>query len=126
MPIPTYDELFNPLLEAFHRLGGSASIAEREDTVADILKLSDKEVAEIHRGNRTKLSYRLAWARNYLKRFGVLENSSRGVWALTAKGTQTRTLNKDDVNRAVKTLDRAADGPEAEPEDEVVTEKRAG
>jgi len=67
-------------------LGDSASISEQEDKVAELLNFSDKEASEIHRGNRTKLGYRLAWARNYLKRAGLLENSAHGVWALTAKG----------------------------------------
>src|SRR5438552_8189499 len=84
MPVPTYDGLFNPLLRAIRERGGSASVAEQEDKVAQLLNLSDQEASEIHRGNRTKLSYRLAWARNYLKRVGLLENSARGVWALTA------------------------------------------
>ncbi len=85
MPVPTYDGLFNPLLRAMRELGGSASVSEQEDKVVELLGLSDEEAAEIHRGNRTKLSYRLAWARNYLKRAGLLDNSARGVWALTAK-----------------------------------------
>lgn len=106
MPIPKYDDLFNPLLQAIRNLGGSASIAEQEDEVAAILKLSDSEVSEIHRGNRTKLSYRLAWARNYLKRYGALDNSSRGVWALTSEGQKQPILGKEQVKRFVQSLDR--------------------
>jgi restriction system protein len=106
MPIPKYDDLFNPLLQAIRNLGGSASIAEQEDEVAAILKLSDSEVSEIHRGNRTKLSYRLAWARNYLKRYGALDNSSRGVWALTSEGQKQPILDKEQVKRFVQSLDR--------------------
>jgi len=106
MPIPKYDDLFNPLLQAVRNLGGSASVAEQEDEVATILKLTDAEVSEIHRGNRTKLSYRLAWARNYLKRYGALDNSSRGVWALTSEGQKHQTLNKDLVKKFVQSLDR--------------------
>lgn len=102
MPVPKYDDLFNPLLKALHTLGGSASVVETEEKVAEILKLSEEEVNEIHQGNRTNLSYRLAWARNYLKRFGLLENSSRGVWALTAKGQATTKVDKQKVNRSVK------------------------
>lgn len=34
-------------------------------------------------GNRTEVSYRLAWARSYLKKYGAVTNSSRGVWALS-------------------------------------------
>jgi len=79
MPIPKYDDLFNPLIKAIQNLGGSASISEQEDEVASILGLSEDEISEIHRGNRTTLSYRLAWARNYLKRYGLINNSIRGV-----------------------------------------------
>src|SRR5436190_18948768 len=109
MPVPTYDGLFNPLLRAMRELGGSASVAEQEDKVAALLNLPEEEISEIHRGNRTKLSYRLAWARNYLKRVGLLENSARGVWALTAKGKATETVDPRKINRDVKALDAASD-----------------
>jgi restriction system protein len=106
MAVPKYDDLFNPLLEALHKLGGSATLPEMEDLVAKILNLSDEDVNEIHRGNRTKLSYRLAWARNYLKRYGLLENSSKGVWALTSEGLKTKSVDKKIVNRTVKSMDQ--------------------
>lgn len=99
MAVPKYDELYNPLLQALHELGGSASVSEMEEKVADILKLTDREISEIHRGNRTKLSYRLAWSRNYLKRYGLLENSARGIWALTQKGVASKKVNKNEVNK---------------------------
>ena len=98
-----YDELFNPTLTALHDLGGSGSIVEIEEKVATILNLTDDEANDIHRGNTSKLSYRLAWARNYLKRFGLLENSSRSIWSLTEKGLRTTSIDKDKVKRAVKT-----------------------
>ena len=92
MAVPKYDDLFNPLITTMHGLGGSASVSEQEDGVAALLKLSDADVAEIHRGSRTKLSYRLTWARNWLKHFGVLDNSARGIWALTPLGQTTSLL----------------------------------
>jgi restriction system protein len=46
----------------------------------------------------------MAWARNYLRRYGLLENSSRGVWALTAKGLAMRRVDKDDVKRRVRAM----------------------
>jgi len=105
MSVPTYDKLFNPLLKAMKNLGGSGSVSEIDDQVADVLRLSDDEINEIHRRNTTKLSYRLAWARNYLKRFGLMENSSRGVWALTPVGLKTDVVNEAVVKKAVKQLD---------------------
>jgi restriction system protein len=101
-----YDDLFNSTLTALHKLGGSGSLEEIEEQVAKNLNLTDDQVNEIHRGNTSKLSYRLAWARNYLKRFGLLENSSRGVWALTEKGLKTQQVDKEIVKRTVVSGDR--------------------
>ena len=115
MAVPTYDRLFQPLLEALHLLGGSASISEQEDKVAELLKLSDADIAEIHRGNRTKFSYRLAWARNYLKRFGALENSTRGVWTLTPAGLATHTIDREQVRKYVLSLDRPNESHQEPP-----------
>ena len=101
-----YDELFNPTLAALHNLGGSGSVDEIEEQVAELLKLTDEQVNEVHKGNTTKLMYRLAWARNYLKRYGLLENSSRGVWILTEEGRKTKSVDKEKVKQKVRVEDR--------------------
>lgn len=102
MPVPTYDNLFNPLLKALHQLGGSASNSEMEEKVTEILNFSEEDVSEIHEGGRTKLAYNLAWARTYLKLYGLLENSERGVWALTPKGRKTKEVDIEEVKRYVR------------------------
>lgn len=101
-----YDDLFNPLIKALKNLGGSASVSEMEEEVAQIMKLTEDEINEIHRESTTKLTYRLAWARNYLKRFGVLENSARGIWALTEKGQKIEEVDQEKVKRAVVKKDK--------------------
>lgn len=101
-----YDDLFNPLLRAIKNLGGSGAVSEIEEEVAKILNLSEDAINEIHRESTTKLTYRLAWARNYLKRYGILENSSRGVWALTEKGQKTEEVDQVKVKKAVVKKDR--------------------
>ncbi|MEZ4852436.1 MAG: winged helix-turn-helix domain-containing protein [Bacteroidia bacterium] len=94
-----YDDLFNPTLEALKILGGSGAIGEIEEEVTKILDLSEEQINEIHRESTTKLSYRLAWARNYLKRYGLLENSSRGVWSLTEKGQKSNQVDQEKVKK---------------------------
>lgn len=101
-----YDDLFNPTLVAIQNLGGSGSVPEIEEQVATILKLTDEQINEIHRGNTSKFTYRLAWARNYLKRYGLLENSSRGVWALTEEGIKSKSVDKEVVKRKVVVEDK--------------------
>jgi restriction system protein len=101
-----FDDLFNPTLEALHGLGGSASVSEIEDFVVELLNLTEDEIGDIHRGTTTKLNYRLRWSRNYLKNYGLLENSERGVWALTPKGLKTPEVDPKAVGRKVRELNK--------------------
>jgi len=75
-------------VEALKLMGGSASIQELEEKVIEIEGLSEEEQSYTQPGDdpRTRVAYFLAWARTYLKRGGALENSARGVWALTDDG----------------------------------------
>ncbi len=124
MSVPKYDELFNPLLRALRELGSSASVAELEDRVASLLQLSEEDVTTIHKGNRTRLSYNLAWARTYLKKFGLVDNSSRGVWSLTPKGQQTDKVDPDEVKRFVVARNREETlASEDEPEELLASEE---
>lgn len=84
--MPTFDRLMNPLIEALRKLGGSGSVDEIYDKVVELEAISEEILAKMHdpeRSNQTEVGYRLAWARTYLKKYGLIENSSRGVWALT-------------------------------------------
>jgi len=101
-----YDDLFNPTLKALKNLGGSGSVSEIEEQVIEILNLTEDAINEIHRESTTKLTYRLAWARNYLKRYELIENSSRGVWALTENGQKANQVDQEKVKKAVVKKDR--------------------
>lgn len=100
--VPQFDELMDPTLNALKRLGGSASIDELVPEIVRLLGLP-QEVAEVPHGNtgRTELEYRSAWARTYLRRAGLIENSERGIWALTPKGSQTESVDGRQIARDV-------------------------
>lgn len=102
-----YDDLFNPVLQALHQLDGSGSNDEIEEKLVSILNLNNDQIEDIHRGNTTKLSYRAAWARNYLKRLGLIENSARAVWVLTPEGRRTKNIDRAEAKRIVRTLSGA-------------------
>jgi len=119
----SFDDLFNPCLEALRNLGGSATNAEIEEQVIQILECSDEEVNDIHRDTTTKIHYRLRWARNYLKRFGLLENSSRGVWALTGKGQKTKQVDQKEVVRKITALDQKRNKSEKTATEEVIQDE---
>ena len=60
------------------------------------MNLSDEVVDESHLGNenQTELEYQLAWARTYLKNYGVIVNSARSVWSITSNYTGGATLDR--------------------------------
>jgi restriction system protein len=107
--VPTFDKLINPTLRALHKLGGSASIHELVDEILSDMKLPP-EVAELShgQGSQTELEYRAAWARNYLKNYGLIENSERGVWALTAAGRKAKSVDARTVLKTVQQKQREA------------------
>ena len=102
--VPTYDQLMNPTIEALRDLGGSGTIEEIYRKVTEQIDLTDEQLELLHnpeKGSQTEIEYRLAWSRTYLKKYGILENSSRGVWALTPKGNKTDHVNPGVVKRFV-------------------------
>ena len=54
MTVPKYDDLFNPIIEALHKLGGSASIQELEDEVSKILNLSEEDLSTERASSRAE------------------------------------------------------------------------
>jgi len=85
------------------------TIEEIDGKVAELAGLSDEQLEVLHnpdKGSQTEVEYRLAWTRTYLKKYGILENSSRGVWALTQKGRQTDAVNPQAVRRFVQEMGR--------------------
>lgn len=105
----TFDQLMQPLIIALNNLGGSGSIDEIYEEVVELEKFDEQTLAVLHnpeKSSQTEVGYRLAWARTYLKKAGYLENSSRGVWALTDKARQEREIDSREIVNFVRALDR--------------------
>jgi restriction system protein len=95
--VPSVGELLWPTLLAVREIGDSGTIEEIVEKVAELEDFTEEQQAVLHGdGPRTKLDYRLAWARTYLKAMGTLENSGRGVWSTTELG---RRLGPEDVEQ---------------------------
>lgn len=106
----------NPLIRALRALGGSGSIEEIYDKVVEMEKLAEDVVSQLHdpeKSNQTEVGYRLAWARTYLRKYGVLENSARGIWSLTSRAKQVKEVDPQDVVRSVRTSDRKGEADES-------------
>jgi restriction system protein len=102
-----YDDLMNPVLQALKELGGSGSNEEINSRVFEIAHVPSEQSEILHnpaKGGMTEIEYRLMWTRTYLKKYGVIENSTRGIWSLTAKGSTTDEVGKKEVVKVVREL----------------------
>ena len=101
--VPTFDAMLLPTIKALQKLGGSGTNEEIYEKVTQILNLSD-QVLEIPHGNssRSEVEYRLGWSRTYLKKYGLLENSARGVWSLTSTSVNANDLDIKEIVKVVR------------------------
>lgn len=118
--VPTYDAMLIPTIKALQILDGSGTNEEIYEKVVQILDLSD-EVLEIPHSNssRSEVEYRLGWSRTYLKKYGLLENSARGVWSLTSKSVNANDLDIKEIVKVVRES-RKNNSTYVETSDEIV------
>ena len=103
--LPTYENLLWPTLKALEVRGGSASIQELSEQVADDLALPDDVLDVPHKdGPLSEVDYRAAWARSHLKSVGAVDNTSRGVWTITEAG---RGIGTEEEIREMSRQERA-------------------
>lgn len=88
-PGPNFVRYFGPLLDALREIGGSAKPDEAVDRVAQDMRIPDRVLDETLPSGGARFRNRVAWARFYLTREGLLDSSKRGVWSLTEQGRQT-------------------------------------
>src|SRR5579883_1857346 len=100
--VPSFDRLMWPAICALKQMGGSASHHELLNKVIEIAKIPEDAQSVAHTtGRESRVGYNLRWAQSYLGKYGALENTSRGVWALTAKG---RRLKESEIKEVVATV----------------------
>ena len=129
MKYPTFDSLMNPLLQAVRELGGSASIDEIYDKVIANERIPEEVLEKLHdpeKSNQTEVGYRLAWARTYLKKYGLIDNSSRGVWTLTPKANTLDKVDPRELVRFVQGLDKKPKEKEHAQSEEEPTDGNEG
>ena len=118
--MPRQVELMWPILRALEGLGGSASIHELDDRVATDLELGDTILDVVHgTGPQTEFAYRCAWARTRLRHIGAVDNSARGVWAITEAGRKIRSAEEtmELARRQQKKFAKRQRDTEAQPQD---------
>ncbi len=104
MPIPNYQSCMLPLLRF---AGGGAEHALKEAVAAltEEFRLTEVEKSEyLPSGQQTVIQNRVAWARTYMKKAGLLASPRRGYLSITDRGRAVLRENPPAID--VKYLER--------------------
>lgn len=98
MDIKKHFNYYDHVIEALKKTGGSATNEEILEKVILSTGITEEETAILHSGGpNTVIEYQIGWAKTYLKHAGYVNNSSRGVWSLTEKGSNEKLASKDEI-----------------------------
>ena len=105
--MPDFQTLMLPLLR-FAGDGEEHSMHEARQSLAEVFSLSDDDLAELlPSGKMTTFSNRVAWAKVYLARAGLLNTPKRGIFNISDRGRKVLKEETDYIG--VKYLQRFPD-----------------
>ncbi|MDZ4722946.1 MAG: restriction endonuclease [candidate division Zixibacteria bacterium] len=99
MAIPTYDALILPLLKHYGD-GKEKLLVEVGNILAQQFTLSPEEMIQrLPSGFESIFRNRVGWARTYLKKAGLIDRVSKGVFKITERGTNVLRENPSSIDR---------------------------
>jgi len=90
---PNFIKYFIPVIDVLKSLGGSGKPSEVTDLVIQRCEIPEYELELKNKNGGSTVRNRIAWARFYLVKGGVLDSSKRGVWLLK---DYTISINNED------------------------------
>lgn len=88
MPVPSYEEFMLPMLQVL-KDGKIHPIKEVREELANVFNLTDDDKIELlPSGKMPVYRSRVGWAKTYLKKAGLVDNSKRGMVKITEQGIQ--------------------------------------
>ncbi|UCE06291.1 MAG: winged helix-turn-helix domain-containing protein [bacterium] len=98
MAIPDYQMIMLPLLNYLSD-GKEKSSTVTFEELADLFNLSEAERKELlPNGQQPIFSNRIAWAKAYLKKAGLIQSSRRGIYKITTIGKKVLKQKPDKID----------------------------
>lgn len=102
MPVPDYQTLMLPLLSRLAEAKEPTPVRSFLESIADEFGLTPEERAErIPSGVENLLSNRLAWARTYMGKAGLLSSPKRGLVCITEDGRNLLRTGSSRIDNSV-------------------------
>lgn len=97
--LPRYNDLIEPTFIVLQNLGGSGNNEDILSGIISYLNLESDIVDIPHKDSSslTELSYQAAWARTYMRLYGVIQNSARCIWTVTPEYAKVESINAKKI-----------------------------
>lgn len=126
---PQFLKYVIPILKILQANGGAGNSSSVIDQVVEDLGITEEDLAETTSNGQSRIRNQIQWARFYLFKAGLIDNSQRGIWRLTKGGLEAK-YNETDVykmfksvqEKVSKTKDKKADSKSKSDIDETTTE----
>ena len=97
--IPDYQSLMRPVLSC--AAAGETRIGDAVEQLAEKLGLTSEERAQLlPSGKQTRFANRVNWAKAYLAKAGLVENTRRGYFRITPRGQTALADAAATINNA--------------------------
>ncbi len=97
MPIPDYQTLMLPVLEA--AAAGEVKVGDVVHKMADLFGLTPEErQQQLPSGSKTVIANRTHWAKTYLSQAGLVQKTRHGHFTITARGREVLATKPGKVN----------------------------
>jgi len=92
---PQFLKYVIPILEILKANGGAGNSNSVIDKVVDDLGITEEDLAETTSNGQSRIRNQIQWARFYLFKGGLIDNSQRGIWRLTKEGLDSKYTETD-------------------------------
>lgn len=121
---PQFVSYFRPVIDTLRNFGVPVKPREVFASIADQYGVPDEIRDQVNSNGQPKFENRVAWARFYLTKAGLMYAPERGVWALTEAGLVADLSDETAVAlfKEVQTKFKGKEDDESAPEVLIVTE----
>ncbi len=100
---PEFLKYINPVLKTLQSNGGAGNSSYLIEQVVESLGITDDELEQPTSNGQSRIRNQIQWARFYLFKAGLIDNSQKGIWRLTNEGLE-KVLNDEDIYALFKNV----------------------
>ncbi len=104
---PQFLKYVNPILTILQSNGGAGNSSSVIEQVIEDLNITEDELAVTTSNGQSRIRNQIQWARFYLFKGGMIDNTQRGIWRLTKEGLETK-FSDIDVYNMFKSIHKGA------------------